>query len=61
MEEIKALEKNKTWEICALPKGHKTLGGKWVFTPKYKVDGTLDRHKISWASLIFTSQLKGEC
>ncbi|KAA0054937.1 Beta-galactosidase [Cucumis melo var. makuwa] len=45
MEEMKALEKNNTWEICALPKGHKPVGCKWVFTLKYKVDGTLDRHK----------------
>ncbi|TYK28326.1 reverse transcriptase [Cucumis melo var. makuwa] len=28
MEEMKALEKNKTWEICALPKGHRTVGRK---------------------------------
>ncbi|KAA0041260.1 reverse transcriptase [Cucumis melo var. makuwa] len=27
MEEMGALEKNKTWEICTLPKGHKTVGG----------------------------------
>ncbi|KAA0062423.1 putative mitochondrial protein [Cucumis melo var. makuwa] len=45
MEEMKALEKNRTWKICALPKGHKTVGCKWVFSLKYKVDGTLDRHK----------------
>ncbi|TYK30560.1 putative inactive tRNA-specific adenosine deaminase-like protein 3 isoform X6 [Cucumis melo var. makuwa] len=45
MEEMKALEKNNTWEICALPKGHKPVGCKWVFTLKYKADGTLDRHK----------------
>ncbi|KAL0552943.1 hypothetical protein IC582_012078 [Cucumis melo] len=45
MEEMKALEKNRTWEICALPKGHKTVGCKWVFSLKYKADGTLDRHK----------------
>ncbi|KAA0033032.1 eIF-2-alpha kinase GCN2 isoform X5 [Cucumis melo var. makuwa] len=45
MEEMKTFEKNNTWEICALPKGHKPLGCKWVFTLKYKVDGTLDRRK----------------
>ncbi|KAA0036613.1 reverse transcriptase [Cucumis melo var. makuwa] len=45
MEEIEALEKNKTWEICALPKRHKNVGCKWVFSLKYKADGTLDRHK----------------
>ncbi|KAA0062437.1 putative mitochondrial protein [Cucumis melo var. makuwa] len=50
MEEMKALEKNNTWEICALPKGHKPVGCKWVFTLKYKVDGTLDRHKASAVS-----------
>ncbi|KAL0544471.1 hypothetical protein IC582_019587 [Cucumis melo] len=45
MEEMKALEKNNIWEICALPKGHKPVGCKWVFTLTYKADGTLDRHK----------------
>ncbi|TYK14469.1 Cysteine-rich RLK (receptor-like protein kinase) 8 [Cucumis melo var. makuwa] len=45
MEEMKALEKNRTWEICALPKGHKTVGCKCVFSLKYKAYGTLDRHK----------------
>ncbi|KAA0048249.1 reverse transcriptase [Cucumis melo var. makuwa] len=34
MEEMKAFEKNRTWEICALPKGHKTVGCKWVFSLK---------------------------
>ncbi|KAA0041009.1 reverse transcriptase [Cucumis melo var. makuwa] len=47
MKEMKALKKNNTWEIYALPKGHKPLGCKWVFTLKYKADGTLDRHKAS--------------
>ena len=32
MEEMKALEKNKTWKICALSKGHKTVGCKWVLS-----------------------------
>ncbi|KAA0039161.1 hypothetical protein E6C27_scaffold121G00630 [Cucumis melo var. makuwa] len=45
MGEMKALEKNNTWEICTLPMGHKPVGCKWVFTLKYKAVGTLDRHK----------------
>ncbi|KAA0025288.1 Cysteine-rich RLK (receptor-like protein kinase) 8 [Cucumis melo var. makuwa] len=31
MEEMKALEKNRTWEICVLPKGHKILDVKNAF------------------------------
>ena len=34
MEEMRALEKNHTWERVALPKGHKPIGCKWVFTMK---------------------------
>ena len=45
MEEMRALEKNKTWELYALPKGHKIVGCKLVFTLKYKAYETLDRHK----------------
>ena len=45
MEEMGALEKNDTWDLYVLPKGHKTIGCKWVFTVKYKSNGTLDRYK----------------
>ncbi|KAA0050612.1 reverse transcriptase [Cucumis melo var. makuwa] len=54
MEEMKTLEKNKTWEICILPKGHKTVGCKWMFSLKYKADGTLDRHKARLVAKGFT-------
>ncbi|KAL4025768.1 hypothetical protein IC575_014173 [Cucumis melo] len=54
MEEMKALEKNRIWEICALPKRHKTVGCKWVFSLKYKADGTLDRHKERLVAKGFT-------
>ncbi|KAA0047701.1 putative mitochondrial protein [Cucumis melo var. makuwa] len=37
-EEMRALEKNKTWDLCTLPKRHKTVGCKWVFTLKYRAD-----------------------
>ena len=44
-EEMKALNKNDTWEIVSLPKGKKTVGCKWVFIVKYRADGTLERYK----------------
>ena len=43
--EMDALEKNKTWDLVELPQGKKIVGCKWVFTVKYKVDGSLERYK----------------
>lgn len=44
-EEICALEKNKTWVRCMIPQGKKIVGCRWVFSVKYKADGTLERYK----------------
>ena len=44
-EEMDALEKNKTWEIIERPKGKNLVGCKWVFTSKYRVDGSLQKFK----------------
>lgn len=30
-EEIKAVQKNKTWTLTKLPAGKKAVGCKWVF------------------------------
>ncbi|KAI3703311.1 hypothetical protein L1987_73276 [Smallanthus sonchifolius] len=43
--EMKSLEKNNTWEKCDLPLGKKTVGCRWVFSIKYKPDGTIERYK----------------
>ncbi|KAK3030877.1 hypothetical protein RJ639_037227 [Escallonia herrerae] len=45
LEEMRALEKNGTWEVMELPKEKKTVGCKWVFTTKYRSDGSLKRCK----------------
>lgn len=42
---MKALQKNSTWEMVELPKDKKMVGCKWVFSVKYKSDGTIDRYK----------------
>ena len=45
-EEMEALLKNKTWILVPFPKYHKTVGCKWVFSIKYKVDGLIERYKV---------------
>ena len=45
LEEMKALKKNRTWEIFSLPKGVVPKGCKWVFTIKHKSNGTVERFK----------------
>lgn len=44
-EKMKALERNKTWEIVDLLKGKKLVGCRWVFIVKYKSDGSVERYK----------------
>ncbi|RDX78328.1 Copia protein, partial [Mucuna pruriens] len=44
-EEMKALEKNSTWEIVDRPKDKRVVGCRWIYTVKCKSDGTLERYK----------------
>ena len=44
-EEMKSLQKNSTWKVVELPKGKKPVGCRWVFTIKYKADGTIEQFK----------------
>jgi hypothetical protein len=44
-EEMEALLKNKTWTLVSLPEGQKTVECKWVFSIKYKADGSVERYK----------------
>ena len=44
-EEMKALQKNSTWEVVDLPEGKKPVGCRWVFNIKYKADRTIERCK----------------
>jgi hypothetical protein len=39
LEELRALEMNKTWVLVKLPPGKKTVSCKWIFTVKQNPKG----------------------
>ena len=45
-EEIIAIEKNDTWELSNLPKGHEAIGVKWVYKEKKNANGDVVRNKV---------------
>ena len=45
LEELRALEKNKTWDLVTLPPGKKAVSCKWVFTVKQNPEGKVERYK----------------
>ncbi|XP_022008142.1 uncharacterized mitochondrial protein AtMg00820-like [Helianthus annuus] len=44
-EEIKALNRNQTWDLVPLPKGRTLVGCKWIYKIKYKSSGEIERSK----------------
>jgi len=52
--EMEALEKNGTWDLVNLPNGKKLVGCKWVYTIKYKADGSIERYKARLVDKGFT-------
>ncbi|WKA10696.1 hypothetical protein VitviT2T_028256 [Vitis vinifera] len=44
-EEMKSLQKNETWELIECPPGKKSVGCRWIYTVKYKADGSIERFK----------------
>ena len=44
-EEMKSLQNNETWEFVECPPGKKPVGCRWIYTVKYKVDGSIERFK----------------
>jgi len=46
LEELEAIEKNKTWELVNLPQNKHPIDVKWMFKVKYKPEGTIFKHKV---------------
>ncbi|CAA7032147.1 unnamed protein product [Microthlaspi erraticum] len=55
-EELEAMEVNRTWTIESLPPGKNVVGCKWVYTIKYKADGSIERYKAQLVAKGFTQQ-----
>nr|GFA82363.1 ribonuclease H-like domain, reverse transcriptase, RNA-dependent DNA polymerase [Tanacetum cinerariifolium] len=43
--ELDSINRNNTWELTTLPKGHKAIGLKWVFKTKKDANGNLIKYK----------------
>eukprot|EP00253_Pinus_taeda_P021917 PITA_21917 len=44
-EEYESITKNKTWELVELPEGKEPIDCKWLYKPKFKADGSVDKYK----------------
>ena len=42
IEEMNALKKSGTWEVVDQSKGKSSVGWRWVFTIKYRADGSVE-------------------
>ena len=55
-DEIDAIKRNDTWELTDLPKGHKTIGVKWVFKTKLQENGEVDKYKARLVAKGYTQE-----
>jgi hypothetical protein len=54
--EYDALIKNETCKLVDPPFGTKPIGYKWVFKNKYKLDGSLEKHKERLVEKVFAQK-----
>ncbi|CAL2267275.1 unnamed protein product [Prunus armeniaca] len=55
-EEMRALQKNVTWELVLLPHGKKTVGCRWIYTVKLKANGSIERYKARLVAKGYTQR-----
>ena len=51
---IEAQETNKIWELVKLMEGKSFVGCKWVYSVKYKVNESIERHKMRLVAKWYT-------
>ena len=55
-DELKSIQRNKTWKMTDLPKGKNTISLKWIFKTKFLSDGSIQKHKARLVARGFTQQ-----
>lgn len=55
-EEIQSLKENNTFTLTTLPKGKKTVGGKWVYSIKTDIDGK-DKYKARFVAKGYSQKM----
>lgn len=56
-EEIRSIEKNKTWSLCPLPHGAKCIGVKWIYKTKLNELGEINKHKARLVAKGYSQEL----
>ncbi|WRX07953.1 Reverse transcriptase [Theobroma cacao] len=46
-EELRVIDKNKTWSLVDRTDSMNVIGTKWIFRTKYNADGSINKHKAS--------------
>jgi hypothetical protein len=54
--EIKSIEKNKTWMLVTLPVEVKKIGVKWIYKTKYNEHGEFEKHKACLVAKGYTQK-----
>nr|GEZ72361.1 zinc finger, CCHC-type [Tanacetum cinerariifolium] len=52
-KENDSINRNNTWELTTLPKGHKAIGLKWVFKIKKDANGNIIKHKARLVAKVY--------
>ena len=53
---INSKKKKKHWELFELPEGKQTIGCKWLYKPKFKADGSIDKYKARLVAKGYSQQ-----
>jgi len=55
-EEYEYIIKNNTWDLVKLPHGKQPIGCRWLFKLKFKVDGSIDKHKARLVAMGYSQK-----
>ena len=50
------MESNKTWFVVPLPSGKHTIGCKWVYKIKFRLDGSIECYEARLVAKGYTQQ-----